>query len=331
MGPLISVIIPVFNAADYVGFCLNSIIKQTYRKLEIIVVDDGSTDGSGDICDFFSRQDDRIRVFHKTNGGLSDARNFGMSKAKGDFYAFIDSDDLIHEDFFKTLMDLQAKYNADIVSTDLFVFYNHSEIKEKTFDKKQETILLFNHDELLKEYFKPKTDRIIYHGLCMKIYKRELFDDLLFSVGRYHEDLYITYKLLDKCDQFLYINKPYYYYYQSNPISICHNYSVKNFEDECDALFLIHDYFRNSKIKEEVRYFLVLQYFEVFKKAIDYIDAYNKTDRRRQVISWEKNNLWKIKDIPLFKKLLIYLSISNMKAYVDIRDSIKRVLRIEDE
>ena len=116
---LISVIVPVYNVEKYLEKCIDSIINQTYQNLEIILVDDGSTDGSGKICDEYSRKDNRIKVIHKENGGLSDARNIGIKNANGGLIGFIDSDDYITENMFEVLQKDLRKYNADISSCDI--------------------------------------------------------------------------------------------------------------------------------------------------------------------------------------------------------------------
>lgn len=115
MGPLISVIIPVFNVERYLKRCLDSVINQTYKKLEIILVNDGSTDKSGEICDSYASIDKRVKVIHKKNGGLSDARNVGLLEATGDFVSFIDSDDFIHKDMYKIMYSLMTEKKGDIV------------------------------------------------------------------------------------------------------------------------------------------------------------------------------------------------------------------------
>ena len=120
-NPLISIIIPVYNVEKYLAKCVESVINQTYKKIQIILIDDGSTDNSGKICDDFKLKDNRIEVIHKKNGGLSDARNAGLKIVKGDYIGFIDSDDYIEKDMYETLLCLLIENNADI-SIVSFVF-----------------------------------------------------------------------------------------------------------------------------------------------------------------------------------------------------------------
>ena len=115
---LVSVILPVYNVEKYLIKCLDSVIRQTYQKLEIILVDDGSTDSSGKICDEYANKDGRIKVFHKKNGGLSDARNYGIERSTGEYLAFIDSDDYVDDDYIEFLMNLteSGKYKISLCS-----------------------------------------------------------------------------------------------------------------------------------------------------------------------------------------------------------------------
>ena len=114
--PLISVIVPVYNVEKYLGKCVDSILAQTYENLEIILVEDGTRDGCGAICDAYAAKDPRVRVIHKENGGLSSARNAGMDIARGEYFGFVDSDDWIEPETYETLLNLAEKYNADLVS-----------------------------------------------------------------------------------------------------------------------------------------------------------------------------------------------------------------------
>ena len=127
--PIISVIIPVYNTGKYLYNCIDSIINQTYKELDIILIDDGSSDGSGDVCDEYSRKDSRITVIHQQNGGVSKARNAGLKVAKGDFYHFPDSDDYIDEDCYEYCLKLIDEYQCDILSFDYYVTYSDKEVE----------------------------------------------------------------------------------------------------------------------------------------------------------------------------------------------------------
>ncbi len=198
MKPLISIVVPVYNVENYILKCLNSLIKQNYKQIEIILVDDGSTDESGKICDEFKEKDDRIRVFHKKNGGLSSARNYGIKKAKGDIIAFVDSDDYVKDGFVLDLYRGMQAGNADIV----ICGYNNEKPKNETISGKEATIRLLTKQENI--------DIISWN----KLYKKKLFTDnnIIFPEGKKHEDTLTTYKLMSKAKKVTYIDESLYIY-----------------------------------------------------------------------------------------------------------------------
>ena len=196
MKPLISIIVPVYNVQDYVLKCLESLIKQSYSNIEIIVVDDGATDQSGKICDEYAKKDERVRVFHKKNGGLSSARNYGIKKAKGEYICLVDSDDYVKGDFVEKMVKAILEKNADIAVCG----YNHEIPKAEILTGKEATMRLL---------IKQNNMEIIAWN---KIYKRELFDDVSYPEGMNYEDNLTTYKLLSKADKVVYIAKSLYVY-----------------------------------------------------------------------------------------------------------------------
>ena len=198
MKPMISVIVPVYNVKKYVGKCLDSILKQKYENLDILVIDDGSTDGSSEICDRYAAKDKRVRVFRKKNGGLSDARNFGLRKAKGNIVAFIDGDDFVKEDYISAMYEVMAKNNAGVV----ICGYNDVIPAEKTMSGKDATVKLLTQHENI--------DIVAWN----KLYKKFIFmqNEIRFPVGKKHEDTLTTYKVLAKAKKVSYIDKSLYCY-----------------------------------------------------------------------------------------------------------------------
>ena len=201
MKPEISVIVPVYNVEPYLKRCLNSIIEQSLKKIEIILIDDGSTDRSGLICDEYAKIDSRITVIHQKNGGLSSARNIGIKLAKGDYIMFVDSDDYVMIDYCKLPFEIAKEKNADIV---LFPFFyvgknkNKLDDEEDGFKSKQEAF-----DIILKK---------AGVNAWSKLYRRCLFDDVKFPEGFYYEDNATTYKLILNADRIYYTNNRLYYY-----------------------------------------------------------------------------------------------------------------------
>ena len=168
MSKLISVIVPVYNVEKYLEKCVSSIVNQTYKNLEIMLVDDGSTDSSGKMCDEFAKKDDRIKVIHKPNGGLSDARNSALKIAKGDYIGFVDSDDYIADDMFETLCDLMEDNNSDISIVSFYEIYNNKLIGVRDSKELENMTKLEAMKELL-------IDSKIQSYAWNKLFKRELF------------------------------------------------------------------------------------------------------------------------------------------------------------
>lgn len=196
MKPLVSVVVPVYNVKDYVLKCLESLARQSYEQIEIIVVDDGSTDGSGEICDEFARDDGRIKVFHKKNGGVSSARNYGIKKAKGEYVCQVDSDDWVKKDFVVKMVEVAEKENADIVVCG----YNDCIPEWRVISGEGATVKLLTLQENME---------IVAWN---KMYRRSLFDDVPYPEGENYEDSLTTYKLLSKAGKVVYVPKSLYVY-----------------------------------------------------------------------------------------------------------------------
>lgn len=189
---LISVVLPIYNVEPYLKKCLDSVIAQTYKNIEIILVDDGSLDNSGVICDNYATLDNRIVVIHKANGGLSDARNTGIKVAKGKYLTFIDSDDYIETNYIEVLYNSTKKHNADISIGGHNIVYQSGKIKAKVNDK--QCVLSPKHvlEKLLY-------DNGVDLSSWAKLYDKNLFNNIKFPVGRFYEDSATTYKLVDMC------------------------------------------------------------------------------------------------------------------------------------
>lgn len=221
--PLISIIVPVYKVEKYLNKCVKSIINQTYSNLEIILVDDGSPDNCGKMCDDYAKKDKRIKVIHKKNGGLSDARNKGIEIATGDYIGFVDSDDWINPDMYKILYELLIKYNADISCCNLVRTVEDIKIEEKKIEVKT-----FSKEEYLKKYFKINSQDCVYYA-WNKLYKKSIIDKEQYPVGLTSEDVVGTYKALLKTEKIVETNRV-LYYYRYNPNSITGKFSDKDFD-----------------------------------------------------------------------------------------------------
>lgn len=213
--PLITIIIPCYNVEQYLPKCIDSILTQSYTNLEIILVDDGSPDNCGAICDNYAKRDSRIRVIHKTNGGLSDARNTAIDTSRGDYITFIDSDDFIAPDYVECLYNLIKRYNAQIAITTFYWFYEKdTPILSNIKKGKQPKVL--TRDEALTEMFYQKS---FDTAACGKLYLRSLFENVRYPKGLLYEDLATTYRLINKCSKVAFVDyKSYFYLLRNNSI-----------------------------------------------------------------------------------------------------------------
>lgn len=208
MQPLISVIVPVYKVELFFRQCVDSILAQTYSNLEIILVDDGSPDNCGAICDKYACQDSRIRVIHKENGGLSDARNVGIDAAKGEYIAFVDSDDWIAPEMYESMYQTAEKYKADLVVCEYYDCWRQT---CSGWHKSEDQIFL--GEEGAKALLELKFGNYAWN----KLYKRELWTQKIrYPVGKNYEDVRTTYKLVQKCKMVVVIPQMLYYYRRHN-------------------------------------------------------------------------------------------------------------------
>ncbi len=226
MKPLLTVVIPVYNVEKYLKRCVESVIAQDWKKYEILLVDDGSTDHSPQICDNYVKTYDFISVIHKENGGLSEARNTGLSQAKGEYVYFPDSDDWIEPDTFIALSEALESQKFDIIS------FN------REFVKSEEDVIISDPVETQVFEGKDAFVEMLKHSYITgfandKIYRKSLFmdHDILFPKGKYYEDLGTNYKLFLSAKKVYATNQKYYHYLIDNPDSITQSWNEKKFRD----------------------------------------------------------------------------------------------------
>lgn len=204
--PLISVIIPVYRVEQYLDRCLTSVREQTYRHLEILLIDDGSDDRSGEMCDEYARQDERIRVFHKTNGGIADTRNYGYQVSQGEYILYIDSDDYVDTDMIETLYQLMIEHNADMATCGVYNCYVDKIVPQcetlETGCVDGETAFGY----VLEGKKIPGT-------LCNKLIPSAAIADIRFPIGRLYEDAFFTADLMPLFHRVAYTTAPKYYYF----------------------------------------------------------------------------------------------------------------------
>ena len=236
--PLISVIVPIYNVEKYVNRCIQSIINQSYSNLEIILVDDGSVDNSGNLCDSWEKNDFRIKVIHKQNGGLSDARNAGIDISTGKYISFIDGDDEIDVDMILKLYNAITMGSCDISMCRMEKIEKTRRFITRNFVSENDLVLMTGEDAL-KYLLLDKIDC----SACLKLYKKELFDTLRFPYGKTNEDFAVMYKLFNVSEKITYISDIlYHYYYRENSITSS-EFSYKQF-DKVDNCYEMIDYIK---------------------------------------------------------------------------------------
>lgn len=225
MSKKISIIVPIYNVEQYLDKCVESLVNQTYKNLEIILVDDGTKDKSGEMADLWSIKDERIKVIHKENGGLSDARNAGMKIATGDYIAFVDSDDWINYKMYEILISNLEKYNADISACSFKKVYENRKVElNKIIDK---NIYKFNAEEALEDLINEgKLKQIVWN----KLYNKKLIENIYFENGKIHEDEFWTYQVLSKTNNIVYTERQLYYYLQRPGSIMNKSFSIKRLD-----------------------------------------------------------------------------------------------------
>lgn len=214
---MISIVVPVYNVLQFLPDCINSILAQGIDEIEIILVDDGSTDNSGVLCDQYVKKYNNVKVIHQKNSGLSAARNAGIEIAKGEFITFVDSDDMLAEGFISTALELAKKHQADFIA-----FSNircEAEEQWPTKYQKRKTSTVNVYAERIQKMQKFLIGTEIGTMAWAKVYRRELFEKIRYPLGKYHEDVFTTYKVVDKASKIVATSQV-GYIYRKSPNSI---------------------------------------------------------------------------------------------------------------
>jgi len=279
----ISVIVPIYNVEKYLGKCLNSILEQTFTDYELILVDDGSTDSSGDIADEYALKDDRISVIHKKNGGLSDARNHGIDKANGEYVCFIDSDDWIEKTYLEELHELAVKNEADITICDYQKNTGDSVIKQP----KEFAVVIETGIDAIDNLYSDKYG--IYVVAWNKLYNRDLFTDLRYPVGMIHEDEAIFGDLFCEAKKVVRTERILYNYRVNNETSIMSSkYSLKRL----DILKAMERRMETYKSRGLNRYYEKDSFKYLYKILLNEIEIKKIKGDNRAVLKKLKNKYW---------------------------------------
>lgn len=240
MNPKISIIVPVYNVEKYLSRCIDSILSQTFTDFEILLVNDGSTDGSGNICEEYAKKDNRIRVLHKNNEGVSSARNTGLDNAKGDWIAFVDSDDWIDRNMYYILYNEAISSEADVIMCDFYIYYNQNSkdlIKAVSTDSSKE--------DIIKNYM------LSFTSLCNILVHRSLYEKYRLRIPESFtvcEDFWLSVQLFYYAKKISSVHIPLYFYNRENKNSILNNSNKTRYIDECKVYFDIVSFFKNKNV-----------------------------------------------------------------------------------
>lgn len=296
--PLISIIVPIYNVEKYLEKCVKSITAQTYRNTEIVLVDDGSPDNCGKLADDLAKTDQRIRVIHKVNGGLSSARNAGIDVAQGDYIGFVDSDDTIEPFMYEKLFSLLQKENTKLSVCAVNYVYEDGKVLRKKSIGRNVTF------DFCRAIIEMNLHRYFDMGAWSKLYHRSLFEDIRFPVGKLSEDYYIMYKIFDKAQRISYLDVPCYNYLQrKNSIThsekINHDHENAAYEQMCyldekypdmkvightayaSAALTVYDFYLKNKVrcpKEKMKHFR-----EAVKENKEYIKKANYLTKSKKI------------------------------------------------
>lgn len=305
MDRLISVIVPIYNVEQYLRQCLDSIVSQTYSNLEIILVDDGSPDGCPKICDDYASKDNRIKVVHKENGGLSSARNAGLDVATGDYIAFVDSDDYLDVTIYQSLMEIINDYGVDVAVCDCFEMEGE---KTKTYSKKTQKVsinetpnIIFMH--LLEPF------PVLRFEVWNKLFKKSVIGDVRFKLGQIYEDLYFDRNIFLKSQKVAHIDKPLYYYRCNRPGSTNSYFKDNRFIyfEEMEHYFTLFDNWKDINLTK-IYAVNVLETSLLFYKSAIKLNA--TTKQKQKLVDQFKSYLFRfssiLDSIPLKYKIFLH-------------------------
>lgn len=299
MNDLISIIVPVYNVEKYLDKCVESLVNQTYRNIEILLVDDGSTDSSGFICDKLANKYPNVLSFHKKNRGLSDTRNFGIEHSKGSILSFIDSDDYIDNDMLEFLYNEMIYENADISICSKYIDYENGKCVEV--NNSHSKLVMDKEEALIKINSFVGFDM----SFCDRIFRKKLFDSVKFPVGKKCEDFYTMFKIFDKCKNNIVYNaiSKYHYFQREGSISRNPNLDKAYIDASKEQLEFFEKKYPNLLFAAKTMY--VFANISFYNKCIKYNIKCPREDKK-MIDSVVKNNIMvviKNKYIPSRKKV----------------------------
>ena len=284
MCSLISVVVPIYKVEKYLDKCVESLVNQTYKNLEIILVDDGSPDDCPQICDEYAKKDSRIKVVHKKNGGLSDARNAGMEIATGEYISFIDSDDYVSLDFFESLLNTMIAEDSDIVECGVVKFY-----EDEHFDEYTDDLSVTNYSTV-KGLSALISENPFHQHVWNKLYKTEMVLDVPYAVGKLNEDEFWTYQIFGRAKKVTKINKTMYYYFQRNSSIMGVGYNLSRLdalEGKFNRQKFIEEKFPELATKAKVDLFGSCMF--AYQSVLKFLSGDDKKKARRIIKKYKKS------------------------------------------
>ena len=311
---LVSIIVPVYNVKKYLDNCLESIINQTYKSLEIILVDDGSTDGSSEICDNYRLKDNRIVVIHKQNGGLSSAKNAGLEVCKGNYISFVDSDDYVDSNFIEELYNNIQNTNSDISLCNYYTTING-----KDYAHNGSRFILEGNEKYTKLFY---TQTIVSWN---KLYKRKLFEKLRFPEKLNNEDSYILLDLLHNSNKISYMLDKCLYHYVRRKNSISSYVDIKSLNKKVIYDKIVADINKyNLKINKTYIEFVKYMELRYTLKKIDLVMLNNedklKYNETKYDLKSKKYLLLRSNDLLIYDKLKLIVFTIFPKLYIFLKE-----------
>lgn len=315
--PKISIIVPVYNCEKYISNCINSILEQSFKDFELILVDDGSSDRSFEICESFAKKDNRVRTIHQPNSGVSRARNRGLDEAKGEYIGFVDGDDCVDKEMYERLYKNLADNNADISICGIVNYFVKKDgTTEKVRQSPVDGFWIFSGEQALKEALQ---SRLYSVNPVNKLFKRELFDKLRYPEGKISEDAFLIPVVISKAGKVVYDSKPMYYYLRRENSITTSNFSDSGWdvvEAYKNHLNMVSEKFPNLKKVAKFRYLWAYTY--VIDKIMLSENSENYLEDFKKAFNFIKKNILQIIFNPYFslkRKIAVTVLLINKKIY----------------
>ncbi|WP_053074986.1 glycosyltransferase family 2 protein [Ornithinibacillus californiensis] len=306
MKPEISIIVPIYNLEYLLPKCINSILAQSYSNFELILVNDGSTDNSGEICDEYAKEDNRIVVIHKENGGVASCRNTGIEIARGNYIGFVDNDDYINKYMFELLFENAIKFSSEIVVCDYQRIPEEEYIDTEKYNQDYD-VQHYNNLEALNEIYYQNAGTFIYPW--NKLYRKEVFNNVVYEHGNPFDDESVVHKILFKSTKITYIKLPLYYYVTRKGSMVNSNFSTKKF-GRVYALKDREEFFRKNKLmdlqQKALKHYMEI-FFWYYFKGTGIEGAKKELRELKRTFDQSLIHLLKLREISFKHKIMLFV------------------------